>query len=422
MKTITTLFFCIGLLYFASCSQNVAQQKSNVLTIMAMSDEFKTNGVIQDFEKMTGAKVDLQIVPNEQYMNKLLPLLKTGKDVPDIFEGEAGYVKQVVNLGMSVNLSKPPYNADTSEMYPYAVQMGTDDHGVLRALTWQCTPGGIFYRRSLAKKYLGTDSPEKVQQYFTSWDKMIELGKILKEKSHGQVKLLPGEGDLGVIFFANKAKPYVNSSNDFYLDPMISKFLTVASEVRKDGLDAKLSAWSAPWMEGLNTKPGEAKIFCYVLPTWGLFFVMNGQKNSLGDWGLVSAPMSYYWGGTWLNIYKKSPNKELAWKFIQMLTQNTKYMTAYAKRIGDFMSNKVVVDSIKSTMSSPLLDGQNHYAFFAQIADKLNASAVSPYDTTIDGIVGAVLGQYPSGDINLQKAIGQIKNRVKEEFPQWTVN
>jgi hypothetical protein len=38
-----------------------------------MSDEFKTNKVVDDFEALTGAKVNLQVVPNEQYPNKLKP-------------------------------------------------------------------------------------------------------------------------------------------------------------------------------------------------------------------------------------------------------------------------------------------------------------------------------------------------------------
>ena len=74
--------------------------KGKTLYIMAASDEFITNKVVEDFEKRTRAKVELQIVPNEQYMSKLKPVLKAGKKVPDIFIGEAGYVKEVVNLGV----------------------------------------------------------------------------------------------------------------------------------------------------------------------------------------------------------------------------------------------------------------------------------------------------------------------------------
>ena len=61
------------------------------------------------------------------------------------------------------------------------------------------TPGGIFYRRSLAKKYLGTDDPDEISKKFCSWDSLIATGKELNEKSGGTVKLLPNYGETYTI-------------------------------------------------------------------------------------------------------------------------------------------------------------------------------------------------------------------------------
>jgi len=420
-KAITGLS-ALGLLLVASCSQGPESFKGKTLTILSMSDEFKTNKVVEDFEAATGAKVDLQVVPNEQYLNKLKPLLKTGHNVPDIFVGEAGFVKQVVNLGMSEDLSKAPYNADTKDQYAYADQMGRDNEGVLRALTWQTTPGGLFYRRSIANAVFGTDDPDKIGAKFATWDDFLASGKVLASKGYF---LLPNAGDLGNVFFAQKKVPYFDKTNHWQLDPIIKTFFDVAKKVRDGGMDAKLGAWSAPWMDGMNTKPGSAKIFSYLWPTWGLFFVMNGQKNSIGDWHVTETPGGWYWGGTWMNIYKKSPNKALAWAFIKMMTQDKDYIKKYALRTGDFNSDKVVDQEIVGNFDkgdpAGVLGGQNHYAFFLKSADKIDASGVSADDTVINGLVSNVLGDYLDGKIpSVDAAMAEITNRVKQQFPQAT--
>lgn len=394
--------------------------QGRTLTIMTFSDEFKTNGVIADFEKLTGAHVDLRVVPNEQYMNKLIPLLRTHRDVPDIFVGEAGYIKEVVNLGQSVDLGAAPYYASTVNQYPYAAEMGRDRQGVLRALTWQTTPGGLFFRRSIALKVFGTDDPIQVGKHFSTWSKFIESGKILAR--HGYY-LLPEAGDLGSVFFANKKEPYFDANHNWHLDPIIKKYFEVAKALRAGNMDMKLSDWSAPWMDQMNTPPGKAKVFAYLWPTWGLFFVLSTQKESLGDWGICHTPLNWYWGGTWLNIYKNSPNKDLAWAFISMMTQNEPYMEKLALRTGDFSSDKVVVKTIMDHFNNGdpagVLGGhQNHYKFFAETADKIDASGVSSEDRVINQVVGSVLDDYLNNKFpNVDAAMKEITTRVQQMYP-----
>lgn len=415
MKHPLRLVLAVGL--FLGAWPVVAESfAGQTLSILTMSDEFKTNKVIEDFETLTGAKVDLQVVPNDQYLSKLKPILKVGKNVPDIFVGEAGFVKEVVNLGMSEDLEKAPYNASVKDQYPYAAQLGRDNKGILRALTWQVTPGGLFYRRSLAKQYLGTDDPVQVGKALASWDQFLETGRLLASKG---IKILPAASDLNSIFFANKKVPYFDKNRHFALDPIIATYFATAQKVRDGGMDAKLGPWTAPWMEGMNTKPGEAKIFLYPWPTWGLFFILNGQKNSVGDWAVTSAPLPYYWGGTWLNIYKNSPRKALAWAFVRMLTQDKAYAEEFALRTGDFNADRTVVAKIKDRFKNPILAGQNHYEFFSRAAESIDASGVSPDDTVCNSIVANVLGdfldhKFPSVDA----ALAEVTNRVKQQFPR----
>jgi len=388
------------------------------LTILSMSDEFKTQGVIAEFEKATGATVVLQVVPNEEYLLKLKARFQSGTDVPDIFLGEAGFIKEVVNLGMSEDLEKAPFNAVTTDQYEYAVQMGRDRSGVLRGLTWQTNPGAMLFRRSIAKTVWGTDDLTTLQAKFDTWEHYLSSGAELAAKGF---YLLPGVTDLGNVFYSGKKVPYFDQNDKWTLDPSIKTYFETAKAVRDGGMDAKLSAWSAAWMAGMNTKPGEAKIFSYLWPTWGLYFVLNGQKNSLGDWAMIQCPAGWYWGGAWMNMYNKSPNKDMAWTFIKQHTQNKASMETYALRSGDFISNRTVVAGIKGVFKNEVLGGQNHYELFDKAASAIDAAGVSDADTVVNALVANVLADYLAGNIaTVDLAMAEVTKKVKQQYPNAT--
>lgn len=115
-------------------------QDEITLSLWSFTDELTRP--IERFEQMyPNIKIELTIVPSEEYPSKLKPVLRTGKNAPDIFTGEFAYVKDFVESGIWDDLSKPPYNADVSELVDYQVEMGTDSTGALRAISWQTTPG-----------------------------------------------------------------------------------------------------------------------------------------------------------------------------------------------------------------------------------------------------------------------------------------
>jgi ABC-type glycerol-3-phosphate transport system substrate-binding protein len=396
--------------------------EGKTLSIMTFTGEFQDQGIVADFEERTGVTVDLQIIPIQDYEAKIRPLLKTGKNVPDLFVGEAAYVKEFVEAGYWEALDKAPYNADVSNQFPYAAQMGTDKDGVLRALTWQTTPAGYFYRRSLAKQYLGTDDPAEVAEYFASWDKILETAEFLKTESGGKVSMFPGIGDsVWRVFYSSRTEPWINDENELVIDSQVLDYLKISKTIRDKGYDAKLADWTGPFMDSMNKPAGEADVFVYGWPTWGLHFVLAGQEASKGDWAVVPAPSPWFWGGTWLGIYKDSPNKAAAWAFIEMLTQDEEYMEMYAKRSEDFMSNKSVVEKIKDDFASETLAGQNHYAWFYDQAQYVDGSAVGGSDYQIGIILNQLMNEYLQGAYSYDEAVQELKTRIKTAYPNVTV-
>lgn len=393
------------------------------LSIITFTGEFNDQGIVADFEERTGATVDLQVVPNTDYEAKIRPLLATGQGVPDIFVGEAAYVRQFVEAGYWADLSEAPFNADTSDMFDYAVEMGTNDEGEVVALTWQTTPGGWFYRRSIAREYFGTDDPEQISEIFSSWDSVLEAAETLKQESNGEVSFFAGIGEtLFRVFYTARTQPWISEDNEFQVDPQIQEYLRVAKEVRDNDYDARLNDWSGPWFEAMNTPPEDADVFVYGFPTWGLQFVLNGQDQSAGDWGLAAAPAPFTWGGTWLGIYEGSENKALAWEFIRMLTQDEEWMQDYAVRATEFMSDRSVMDEVREGFSSEVLAGQNPFDFFYDQVQFVSAEAIQGYDFQINQILMQVMNEYLGGQLTYDEAIDALGNRVQEAFPRVTVD
>ncbi len=420
MITVAALVFATG--SDESSAEAPESFEGMTLSIITFTGEFKDQKIVADFEERTGAKVDLQIVPLADYEAKVRPLLATGKNVPDIFVGEAAYVRQFVEAGYWTNLSEAPFNADTSEMFPYAAEMGTNADGNVVALTWQTTPGGWFYRRSLAKEYFGTDDPVEIGKLFKDWDSVLKAAETLHSKSGGEVKMFPGIGEtIYRIFYSPRTIPWINRNNEFAIDPQLLDYMKIAKKIRDSGYDAKLDDWAGPWFEAMNTVPGEARVFLYGWPTWGLQFVMNGQTNSVGDWAVTAPPEPFFWGGTWVGIYKDSPNKALSWEFIKMLTQDTQWMEQYALRAGEFMSNRVVMEKIKDDYSSETLGGQNHFQYFYEQTPFIDGSAIQGYDYQINSIFAQVINEFIDNQLTFDEAVEAMGNRVKEALPQVTI-
>ena len=136
-------------------------------------------------EKYPNVKVYLQIISdqNQGYQNKLTQAIVNGTGVPDVYCGEAAFVKRFVNEeGGFANLSDPEFNVEEviKDMVPATVDIGRDDDGNIRALTYQATPGAIAYKRELALEYFGTDEPAEISELISTPKKMLEPARLLK--------------------------------------------------------------------------------------------------------------------------------------------------------------------------------------------------------------------------------------------------
>lgn len=421
------LSLCLSTSLLLGCNKNQGtisntdDTYSGEITIWSWNEELLTSGIIDRFnEKYPNININLITIPNDNnaYLTKLTSTLRSGVNAPDIYLSESANVKKLCNMNYYEDLSQEPYNADklTEKMVPYTVNLGRNDKdNSIRALTWQATPGGYFYKRSLAKQYLGTDNPDEIQKMMTTMDDFLTMGEKIKESSNGQTSLLASYSELFYVVLANRSQGWVQNGK-LTIDPVMLNYIDLAEQIRSRGLDINAKQWTPKWTESMTT----TDVFGFMLPTWGLSNTLQSNApNTSGDWAFVEAPSPYYWGGTWIGIYKNSKNKDLSWLFIKFLTTDTDFLHQYAKDSGDYVNNTDIQNEISNSSEgeNEFLNRQNVYKSYTNLVGNINADICTEYDEIINSKWAGILDSYMNGEIPKDQIIPNFKQAVKTEYP-----
>jgi ABC-type glycerol-3-phosphate transport system substrate-binding protein len=345
--------------------------------------------------------------------------LVSGRRVPDVFALESSCVRKYVESGLLLDLTDI-YERNRSRMLAYPAEVGMHN-GRVYALSWQACPGAMFYRRSLARRYLGTDDPATVQTYFANFEKLLKTTKRLNSRSGGACVLVASYDDLFFSFLGARSNPWI-VNNRLHIDPIIEQYMEMGKIFHDNRYDGSVGQWSESWFEGMkgelrNTNGKLVEVFSYFLPTWGLHYVLKNAPRTSGDWAMIPGPSPYHWGGTWLGAYKNTENAEAARQMIEWITTNDDFLRRWARDTGDMVSNTVVIDSIKNDFSEPFLGGQNHYAEFAEIARNVNGSLRQSTDERIQVVfLLEALTAYINGEKTKSQALDDFRRQVEDEL------
>lgn len=436
----------------AAPAEEPAAEGKQVLNVWSFTNEIMTMAIAYE-GKNPNVDVVYTMIPmtNGEYQTKLKAALGTS-DAPDVIALEAAFVKEYVEADFLADLGDLMPYAEEDQTYPFVIDVGSND-GVIKAYAYQATPGAVFYRRSLAQEYFGTDDPAEIQAMMSDFDKFVEMAAVVKEKSGGDTYMVGSSGDFQNPFFANRAQPWIVDET-LVIDPMVEKYVETAKLFRDEGYEAQAQQWQEGWFAGMNDTLVDAngnpkQVFSYFLPTWGLPYVLapnatsaDGVHDTSGDWGVVTGPLPYQWGGTWLGALEESPNLELAKDFIRFATLDQENLTNWATGVytndylkaidpnvpedqaqapGDFVSSQVVVEKITPSFDdselSAFLAGQNSYAGFAKAAPSVNAELMTGSDDAIQRALNDPINQYLNGEIDEETMWSTWKDSLRIEFP-----
>jgi ABC-type glycerol-3-phosphate transport system substrate-binding protein len=391
------------------------------LAVWSFTDEIQK--MVNDYVRRTyrNLTVNYTQIDADQFSGRLTTAMGSGSGVPDVFALEAAFVRQFVESGQLLDLTDI-YEANRARLLAYPVEIGTHN-GRVYAMSWQASPGGMFYRRSLARQYLGTDDPNAVQLYFANPAKFLETARQISERSNGSCVIVPSPGEFYNVFAGSRTNPWVVNGR-LTIDPAMEQYMDVAKTINDNSWNAGAWQWSEQWFAGMRGRITrdwgdirDVEVFSYFLPSWGLHYVLKTNAgNTSGDWAMIPGPQPYMWGGTWIAAWKNTPNAALAREFIRYLTTDDAFLERYAKASGDIVSSITVQDKIMNSFRERFLGNQNHYFMFSQMSRQINGRLVQATDEQIDTIFKECVNSFLFEGKTKEQALNDFRARVRSEL------
>ena len=336
------------------------------------------------------------VIPWSEFQIALNAALMTGgKDAPDLIAVEVqGYLKYL-NSDLTIPLSEVGItDKDVSEagIYDYLVKSGMSN-GVLKALPIQSTPGAWIYRPSIAKKYLGVDSPEQMHELIKDWDTMLATAYKIKEASGGKALLTPGFGDWYDAMCGGLTEPYLVDGKVNIDRKEIHDYFEYSRAMLQNDLSIGTFLWTPAWFEFAK---GDGEI--EVLGTLNAPWVLTGQIKdqivddsgkgilSYGDWAVCEPPFSFTSGGTFYMIPANSQRKQAAADLLRFfcLDASEAGLGQWLVGQGDMSSSSVVNERNSVSFSNPICGGQNTLAVYNKIAQRMTPPKKTEYDQWIN--------------------------------------
>jgi multiple sugar transport system substrate-binding protein len=340
--------------------------------------------------------------------------LSTAVRLPDVMALEVSYVGRFAQGFGLDDLARPPYDIARfrPRWVPSAYDQATNRRGEVVAAPADIGPGTMLYREDiLARAGVAIDDLTR------SWASYVEAGQRIKAQTGAylvahvsQVKdivirtgLKPGEG----LYFDRDSRVLVNS-------PRFVRAFEIARELRHRKLDARLSAWSNEWAEGL--KRGT---LCTELGGAWLVGQLNNwiAPDTRGRWRASQFPEGAFasYGGSFYAIPRQSnpATKSLAWEFIQLMTLDRTVQFGAFKGFDAFPTLLETHDDPFFDEPLPFLGGQKARLLWREATRHITATAVHKQNSFADEVIGTELDKVLERGKDIASALGDAERLLQ---------
>ena len=393
------LLAAIGLLI-----SSLGQAQNLTIAAYPAVDSIAKSAAVEWQKKHPG--VELKIVSRSfpDHHTAMTTALSTSSNLPDVMVLEVGYVARFAENGGLQDLSLAPYELKTkqSQFVQYAFKQATARSGAVVAVPTDIGPGTLLYRTDLLKKAGITEA-----QLTTSWESYVQSGVQIKAQTGAYLmphardmkdivirsNLQPGEG----LYLDNKGKVLINT-------PRFERAFELARKVRTQKLDGKINAWTTEWTEGFK----RGQIATQMSGAWLAGHLNNWiAPQTKGMWRAAQLPEGSWasWGGSFYAIPKGSPNKTLAWEFIQMMTLQADMQLKAFKAEDAFPALLAVHKDAFLEQPIEFLGGQKARLLWREAAQKTTAIDVHKLDPIAEEIVNTELDKVLDQGKDIRKAL-----------------
>ena len=370
---------------------------------------------IADFNAMyPNVTVNLTTMGWGDYLPKFETAKAAGTGLPDIALAESTWWGKFLGYEDTfVDLTTLGFNKE--DLVEAAGNVVVNTEGKFVAIPQGLGVGCIWYRKDLAKEYLGTDDPDELAARFSTWEDFINAGAEVKEKSNGEVYLLTNALDTIEALIGSlktNGKSYVDgdtltvAENMPYAFDLLQQALDAGYIAKVDG-----PAVDAAWASG--------SVIFFPSAGWREGFIPNQDPEGAGRWSLMMPPGgSYFRGGTAEMIVDNGDETraQLAGLFLKHRMYSKEGM-----QVNNDFGN---LSGVKAVHEAKLTNGLNDYygiditnLFYGWLAD-MPAAVYGSYDSIIEDSLRAAANDMQnigiSADEAVENAIADIRSKVPE--------
>lgn len=397
-------------------------------------------------EKNPGVETEVVVIAPADYPTKVESALLGGATEPDIIVGEPQMLESMYEAGFFEDLNQAPYNAQdyAGQIVDYVWEVGQDADGIQRAISYQITPAGFYYRRDIAKEVFGTDDPDEIGKLFADYSTIIETGETLKAAGYR-------------IFASDAETNYFSGDSAWVIDGVLNvsqaryDYMDMCVELYQKDLTAYAAQWAAPWYQAMSgpvpvltaeTQWGTddmniwdaesfatategmetTEVFAYGLPAWGVLTMRDNVGETSGLWGVCSGPAYGFGGGTFIGISSQSERKELAWEFVKFCTLDEDTADWWiVQSEGDTVSLISALEK-HADDENEVYGGEKLYAFWLKQAEGIDYSKVTKYDKAIGDAWGTAITAVKQGEKTKEEAVAEFYDQVAATYPEIQIN
>lgn len=428
----------------SSSSNGDALAEGKVINIYSWNDEFRERleAVYPEVEKTSedgtvttlkdGTEIHWVINPNQDgvYQQKLdEALLKQADaaddDKVDIFLSETDYVNKYTDKDADAAMPLKDLGIDVdkelADQYDFTRTTASDADGLQRGSTWQCCPGTLVYRRDIAKDVFGTDDPAQVGEKVKDWDVMKATAEEMKAKGY---YVLSSYADTFRLYGNSIEESWVTPGESVIkVDPQIMNWVNTSKEWLDAGyFNATIKGqWNDDWNKAMGS---QSNVFAFLLPAWGIDFVLNPNwDGDAGAWAVTNPPQEYNWGGSYIHAATGTDNMEHAKDIILAMTAEKENLLKISEDYSDFTNTKSGMQEAAdddANFSSEFLGGQNPFKYFAPVAENIEIAPLSAYDQGCVELIQNSFSDYLQGKVTFDKAKTNFETAIKERYPDIT--
>ncbi|OON91036.1 MAG: sugar ABC transporter substrate-binding protein [Epulopiscium sp. Nele67-Bin002] len=421
----------------SSSSSSDSSGSADKIVVWTLAQDLEQFG--KKFSEDTGIDVETVVIAPADYLTKVQSALLGGATEPDVIVAEPQMLATMYDAGFFEDLNQEPYNAQqySDLIVDYVWEVGQDDDGIQRAISYQITPAGMFYRRDIAMDVYGTDDPEFISTLFKDYPTIYNTAIELRDAGY---RIFASDGEMGV--FAGDDAWVVDGVLN--LSQARIDYMDLAVALYQDDLTAYASQWSAPWYQAMKgevpiltaetnvwdsdavaetaANSGTTEIFAFGLPSWGVLTLRDNTDETFGLWGVAEGPSSGFAGGSFIGINSNSKKKDTAWEFVKYCTLDADVMEWWIDiSKGDTVAHIPTLEKY-SDVENENFGGQQLYQFWLEQAQEIDYSVVTQYDTAIGNAWGDAINSVKIGEKTKEEAINYFYDVVASTYPQIQIN